>query len=216
VKVLFSYVSSTRAAEELVGEIEAGGGVASAVRAGSGRVADIERMFAQARQSLGTPDILVNNAGVGQMVTLDVVTEDDYDRVMNTNAKGTFFAMREAAKHLNDGGRMINLSFIITMKPIEDQAAYAASKGAIEQMSRVAAREFGPRVITVNVVSPGATETEGMKVAGVGPIIEALRQQTPPGRIASPDDIADVVAFLAGPGGRWITGENIRATGGLS
>jgi 3-oxoacyl-[acyl-carrier protein] reductase len=214
-KVLFSYASSTYAAEELVGKIEADGGMAGAVRADSGRVSDIEKMFTHAREFFGKPDILVNNAGITEMARLDVVTEESYDRVMDTNAKGTFFAMREAAKHLNDGGRIINLSSIVTVKPVEGNAVYAASKGAIEQMTRVAARELGSRGITVNAVSPGITETEGVKASLPQAMAEALRQQTPLGRLGTPEDIIGLVVFLAGPDGRWITGENIRVTGGL-
>jgi 3-oxoacyl-[acyl-carrier protein] reductase len=134
---------------------------------------------------------------------------------MAVNAKGTFFAMQLAGHRLRDGGRIINISTLNTVLPAPGNALYAASKAAVEQFTTVAAREFGGRGITVNTVSPGATDTDLLRAANPGETFETAIAFTALRRLGQPADIANVVAFLAGPDSQWMTGQNLRATGGL-
>ena len=210
--VVFSFGSNQQAADEVVA---AGQGRVHAVRADQGDPADQERLFAVAAERLGGLDILVNNAAVSPPTPILDVTPDDYDRVMGVNARGPFFAIQHAGRVLRDGGRIINISTINTALPPPGGALYAASKAALELFSGVAAIEFGPRGITVNSVSPGATDTDLLRESNPGQTFESVIGLTSLGRLGAPADIANVVAFLAGPDSAWITGQNIRATGGL-
>ena len=138
-----------------------------------------------------------------------------FDRAMMVNAKFPLLAMRHAEPFMRDGGRIINISSLNTVLPGPGIALYCASKAALEQFTKVAAREFGPRGITVNTVSPGATDTELLRAGNPPEALEQWTTLTALGRLGEPADIADVVAFLAGPDARWITGQNIQANGGL-
>ncbi|MFG1603801.1 SDR family oxidoreductase [Actinoplanes sp. NPDC049265] len=161
-------------------------------------------------------DILVCNAAEHFTPTpVADVTDDDYDRIMGVNARSVFFSMRHAARHMRDGGRIITLSTMNTRQPAPGAAVYMGSKGAIEQFGRALMYELGPRGITVNSVSPGATDTELLRTTNSPEQLRTLDAYTPLGRVGQPADVADVVAFLAGPDGRWITGQNLRASGGL-
>jgi 3-oxoacyl-[acyl-carrier protein] reductase len=161
-------------------------------------------------------DILVCNAAEHFTPTpVAEVTEAEYDRVTAVNARSVFFSMRYAARHMRDGGRIITLSTMNTRQPAPGAAVYMGSKGAIEQFGRALMYELGPRNITVNAVSPGATDTELLRSTNSPEQLAALDAFTPLGRVGQPADVADVVAFLAGPDGRWITGQNLRASGGL-
>jgi 3-oxoacyl-[acyl-carrier protein] reductase len=210
--VVFSYQSNEAAADDVVAHAD---GDVHAVRADQGQLADIARLFAEADQLLGDLDILVNNAAINPPTGILDATEAAYDRVMAVNAKGTFFAIQHAGRTLRDGGRIINISTLNTAVPAPGLAMYAASKAAVEQFTAVAAREFGGRGITVNSVSPGATDTDLLRAtnppAAFGPVVALTALQ----RLGQPADIANVVAFLAGPDSQWITGQNLRATGGL-
>src|ERR1700761_72534 len=210
--VVFSFGSNQQAADEVVA---AGQGRVHAVRADQGDPADQERLFEVAAQRLAGLDILVNNAAVSPPTPILDVTPDDYDRVMGVNARGPFFAIQHAGRVLRDGGRIINISTVNTAVPPPGGALYAASKAALELFTGVAAREFGARGITVNAVSPGATDTDLLRESTPGVTFESVIAKTPLGRLGTPADIANVVAFLAGPDSRWITGQNIRASGGL-
>ena len=162
-------------------------------------------------------DILVANAAASFAPTpIAEVSDDDYDRIFAVNAKATFQAIRYAARHMRDNGRIITISTLNTTSPAPGGSLYVGSKGAVEQFSAVASRELGARGITVNTVSPGATDTELLRSANTAEALASVPQLTPLGRLGQPADIADVVAFLAGPDGRWITGQNIRAGGGLA
>ena len=162
-------------------------------------------------------DILVANAAAAFDPTpLADVTDDEYDRIFATNARATFQAIRYAARHMRDHGRIITISTLNTTIPVPGNSLYVGSKGAMEQFSAVAAKELGARGITANVVSPGATDTELLRSTNPPESLARLPQLTPLGRLGEPADIADVVAFLAGPDGRWITGQNIHAGGGLA
>lgn len=218
--VVFSYATDFAAAEQLVAEIEAGGGRARAVQADMADLDQIQRLFDAAdeqRRQLDAEDlyILINNAGVLGGTPIDATAPDEYDRVMAINARGAFFAIQHAAQRILDGGRIVNVSTIGTAYPSAGEAVYAASKAAVEQIARVASRELGGRGITVNTVSPGPTETDLLRGAVPPDALESVAQMTALGRLGRPEDIADLVAFLVGPDAGWVTGQNIRADGGL-
>jgi 3-oxoacyl-[acyl-carrier protein] reductase len=214
--VVFSFLRDQTAAEEVMAAVQAAGGNAYAVQGDLGRLAEVRRLFDQAERHLGGLDILVNNASVVVTVSIAEATEQAYDRVMAVNSRGTFFALQQAARRLRDGGRIVNLSTVNTVLPAPGVAIYAASKAAVEQFTRVAARELAGRGITVNTVSPGATDTAMFRGANPPDAPERAAAMTPLGRLGQPADVADVVAFLVGPDARWLTGQNLRASGGLA
>ncbi len=212
--VVVNYSGSQEAAHETVAAIEQGGGRAIAVQADVGKVADVERLFDETFQQFGRLDILVNNAGIMFNKLLAEVAEEEFDRIFAVNVKGTFFACQQAAKRMADGGRIINFSSSTTAMMLATYGAYVATKGAVEQMSHVLAKELGPRGITVNVVSPGPTDTELFGQDKTEQDKQRFAQMAAMGRLGQPQDIADVVALLVSDEARWITGQNIRANGG--
>ena len=214
--VVFSYVSDAGAAEAVVAAVRAAGGAATSVQADLGNVGQVRSLFEQAEQRLGGLDIVVLNAGIAAGGRLDSLDEATYDRVMDVNAKGTFFALQEAARRVREGGRIVTLSSINTVLPVPGNAVYSASKAAVEQFSAVAAKELGAHQVTVNTVSPGATDTEMLRGANPPEAMAMMAGMSPLGRLGEPADVADVVAFLAGPDGRWLTGQNLHASGGLA
>lgn len=213
--VTFTYLSSEAAAAGVVNEVKAAGGQAIAVQSDQADLAGIPELFARAAEPTGALDIFVSNAAEVTVKPIDGVTEDDYDHLFATNVKGPYFAIQQAARVLPDGGRIIALSTLNTVVPGPGISLYAASKAALEQFVKVAAREYGARGITVNVVSPGATDTDMFRDSNPPEAKAALVGITALGRVGEPADIADIVAFLAGPDSRWLTGQNLRATGGL-
>lgn len=213
--VTFTYANDEAAAAEVVDEISAAGGRIRAIRADQADIAEIPKVFQAAIDFAGGLDILINNAAISTTGPIVDTTEAAYDELMAVNAKGPFFAIQEAGRVLRDGGRIINLSTLNTVVPGPGIALYAASKAALEQFAAVAAREYGGRGITVNCVSPGATDTEMLRGANPPEALAKVPALTALGRLGEPADVADVVAFLAGPDARWITGQNLRVTGGL-
>jgi 3-oxoacyl-[acyl-carrier protein] reductase len=207
-RVVFSYRQDKAAADALAQEA----GDAVAVRADQEDPLSIEALFEPVAGGL---DILVNNAAINPHAPIHDITPELFDRVMAVNAKFPLLAMRHAEPLLRDGGRIINISTLNTAVPGPGIALYCASKAALEQFTKVAAREFGSRGITVNTVSPGATDTDLLRASNPPEALERTAALTALGRLGQPADIADVVAFLAGPDARWITGQNIQATGGL-
>ncbi|MQA86559.1 MAG: SDR family oxidoreductase [Streptosporangiales bacterium] len=218
--VVFTYATNEAAAKQVVAEVETAGGWARAVRADLSEPAQVERLFAAvdqhfARLGIVGLDILVNNAGVPTGTPIAEVTEAEYDRVMAVNAKSVFFAIQHAIRRLRDGGRIVTLSTMSTAYATPGEAVYAASKAAVEQFTRVATQELGERGITVNTVSPGPTDTDLLRGAVPEEALQGVAQMTPLGRLGRPADIASVVAFLVGLDGGWLTGQNLRADGGL-
>jgi 3-oxoacyl-[acyl-carrier protein] reductase len=180
-----------------------------------GKLGDIQRLFDAAFEHFGKLDILVNNAGVMFNKPVADVTEEEYDRIFTVNVKGTFFACQQAAKRMADGGRIINFSTSTTALMLPTYGAYVATKGAVEQLSHVLAKELGQRGITVNVVSPGPTDTALFGQDKTEQDKQRFAQMAALGRLGQPEDIADVVAILVTDEARWITGQNIRANGGV-
>ncbi|MCL9798089.1 SDR family oxidoreductase, partial [Frankia sp. AgKG'84/4] len=191
------------------------GGQARAVRADLGVPADVDDLFAAAADAFGPLDILVNNAGVVLSGATGEVTLAQIDRVLAVNVRGSFLAMRHAARCLRDGGRVVNISTGYTRNPNPLVGVYTGSKTAVEEIGRSMAKELGHRGITVNAVLPGLVETDGVTDTDRARFAE-VAAMTPAGRNGQPDDIADVVAFLVSDAARWVTGQTIAATGGLS
>ena len=211
--VVVNYATSPDKAKEVVAAIEASGGRATAIQADLRQPADVARLFQQTEEFFGGLDIVVNNAGAYLSKPLAEVTPEEFNHIFDLDTKGTFLALQEAARRVRDEGRIITISSGQTVVPFPNGSVYAGSKAAAEQFGLALAKELGPRRITVNNVLAGITETEGTELP------EQLRQQliqnTPLGRLGQPDDIAEVVGFLASPAARWMTGQNVRATGGL-
>jgi 3-oxoacyl-[acyl-carrier protein] reductase len=217
--VVVNYASSKEGANQVVDEIEAGGGKAIAIQGDVAKSEDIKRLFAEANKAFGGLDVLVNNAGVYQFASLEEVTEDEFHREFNTNVLGMILATREAVKYFGDeGGSVINIGSTVTSVNPPTTVVYAATKGAVSTITRVLARELGPRKIRVNSINPGGVETEGTHTLGmIGSDFEKqMTEQTPLGRFGQPQDIAPVAAFLASSESGWITGEVIQVAGGLS
>nr|MDT0662276.1 glucose 1-dehydrogenase [Micromonospora sp. DSM 115978] len=211
--VIFSYRQDEAAAKEVATQFH---GRAIPVRADLAEVADVHGLFDAAADQLGGLDILVNNAGTARPALITDITEAEYDEMMAINAKSVFVAIQLAARTMRDGGRIISISSLNTMMASPGVSVYAASKAAVEQFTRVAARELGKRGITVNSVSPGATDTDLLRLTNSRESLRMAEAMSPLGRLGQPADIADVVGFLAGPDGRWLTGQNLQASGGLA
>jgi len=215
--VVFNFARSADQAAEVERVVADAGGRAHAVQIDLATSGAVEKLMACAEHHLDSFDILVNNAALNYAVAAIADTsEEQYDAVMIVNAKSTFLTMRHAARSMRDNGRIINISTLSTTRHAPMTALYVASKGAIEQLTKVAALEFGSRGITVNVICPGATDTDLLRGQSSEAIREQVVKQTPLGRLGQPTDIADVVALLAGHDGRWLTGQIIHATGGLA
>ncbi len=207
-RVVFTYHRNAAAAAELTAEIPS----AVAVAADQADPGSLPAMFAPVRDGL---DVLVNNAGTGPNTPIAELTDEEINRVFTVNAIFPLMAIRAAIPLLRDGGRIINISTLNTAVPAPGLSLYCASKAALEQITAVAARELGPRGITVHTVSPGATDTDMLRAANPPAALDRAATMTALGRLGRPEDIAGVVAFLAGPDGAWLTGQNLRATGGL-
>lgn len=214
--VAVNYAGNQAAADETVRAIEAGGGKAAAIRADVGNPAEIHRLFDDAIARFGRVDILVNNAGLALYRLVQDTTEEDFDRIFNVNVRGAFFALKEASTRLADGGRVINFSSTTTRVMLPTYGAYSASKAAVEQLTRVFAKEMGARRITVNCVLPGPVNTDLFHEGKTPEIVARLAAMSAFNRIGEPADIARVVAFLAGDDAAWITGQNIGVNGGFA
>jgi len=214
--VVVNHRQSAAQADEVVAGIKRRGGRAVAIRADVSRVTEIRRLFAETHTRFGRIDVLVNNAARALHRPLAETTEAEFDDVFALNTRGPFFAMQEAARVLQHGGRIVNVSSGATTVGFANQSAYCGSKAALEQLTLVCANELGPRGITVNALLVGPTETEMFDglLAEVPEFRSMLVQRTPMGRIGQPADMAAVVAFLASDDAGWVTGQGIRVDGG--
>ena len=213
--VAVNFVSDAAAAEQTVQRVEKAGGKAMAIQADMGRIDEITNLFDQTIAAFGKVDILVNNAGVRLFKPIADITETEFDQIFATNVKGVFFACQLAAKKMADNGRIINISSSVTRVLLPNYGGYAATKGAVDQITRVLAKELGPRGITVNAISPGPTDTALFRKGKTREQIEGFAQDTALGRIGTPEDIANAVALLVEEKAGWISGQNICANGGF-
>ena len=216
--VVVNYSTSKEGADRVVDEITKRGGKAIAVQAHIATKKEVERLFAETKKAFGQLDILVNNAGVYQFAPLEQVTEDEFHRQFNTNVFGLILTTQQAAQHFGqEGGSVINVSSVASTAAPPAAAVYSGTKAAVDAITRVLAKELGPKKIRVNAINPGPVETEGFQDGGFsGSDFEKQAiSQTPLGRIGRANDIAPVAVFLASSDSAWVTGETIRVTGGL-
>jgi 3-oxoacyl-[acyl-carrier protein] reductase len=214
-RIVINYANGANAAEALRRKIEANGGRGTTVQADVSDARAVTRMFDAAEAAFGGVDVIVNNAGI---MALDTIAESDdaaFERIMNINLKGAYHGMREAARRLLNGGRIINFSTSVIGLRTERYGIYAASKAAVEAMTAILSKEMRGRAITVNAVAPGPTATDLFLVGKTPETIDRLARLNPLERLGTPEDIAAAVAFLAGPDGAWINGQVLRANGGM-
>jgi 3-oxoacyl-[acyl-carrier protein] reductase len=214
--VVVNYSTSKEAADALVAEIESSGGKAVAIQADFSKTADIKRLFEESKRTFGTLDILVNNAGVYAFGPLESATEQEFHRQFTTNVLGVIVATQEATKYFGpNGGSIINISSIASVGFMPNSVIYAASKSAVDSITRVASVELAPRKIRVNTLAPGATITEGIAALGwPEEAVKAMIATIPFGRPGQPEDIARAALLLASDDSAWVTGERITASGG--
>jgi 3-oxoacyl-[acyl-carrier protein] reductase len=216
--VVVNYSSSREGADRTVAAIAAAGGKALAVQGDVSKKEDIVRLFAETKKAFGTLDILVNNAGVYEFTPLEDITEEHFHRHFNLNVLGTLLTTQEAVKHFGEkGGSVVNLSSVVSTLGIPGAAVYSATKGAVNTITLVLAKELGPKKIRVNAVAPGMVETEGTVAGGMteGDFRKEIESKTPVGRIGKPKDIATAVAYLASDDASWISGETWFISGGF-
>jgi 3-oxoacyl-[acyl-carrier protein] reductase len=212
--VVVNYVSNAGPAEELVREIADSGGRAVAFKADVSKPAAVKAMFEAAESQFGGVDVLVNNAGILMQSDIAKTSDEDFDKIVAINLKGTFNPLREAANRIRNGGRIINFSTSLVGSLLPTYGVYAATKAAVETMTSILAKELRGRNITVNAVAPGPTATDMFLAGKPAELVQQFSKVPPLERLGTPEDIAGAVSFLAGPDGGWINGQTIRANGG--
>ena len=213
--VVINYAASAESAKALVRAIEARGQRALAAKADVSDAHAVHGMFDAAEKAFGGVDVLVNNAGIMKLAKLAECDESAFDEQIAINLRGSFNGMRQAARRLRDGGRIINFSTSVVGTKLETYGVYAATKAAVETMTAILSKELRGRRITVNAVAPGPVSTE-LFLTGKSPeLVERMAKMPPLERLGTPEDIAAVVSFLAGPDGGWVNGQVLRANGGL-
>jgi len=216
--VVVNYSSSKEGADKVVAEIKAKGGKAVAVQGDFSKQEDVAKVFAETKKTFGRLDTLVNNAGVYAFSPLEQVSAEDFHRIFNLNVLGLLLASKEALKYFGpEGGDIINIGSVVSSLAPPHSSIYTGTKGAVDAITLVLAKELGPKNIRVNSINPGMVETEGVHAAGfIGTDFEKNTvAQTPLGRIGQPKDIATVASFLASDDSNWLTGELVKAGGGL-
>jgi 3-oxoacyl-[acyl-carrier protein] reductase len=213
--VVVNYSASSGPAEALVRAIESQGRQAFAAKADVSDAGAVREMFDAAEKAFGGVDVLVNNAGIMKLAKIADCDDASFDQQIAINLKGSFNGMREAARRLRDGGRIINFSTSVVGTKLETYSVYTATKAAVEAMTAILSKELRGRHITVNAVAPGPVSTE-LFLTGKSPeVVERMAKMPPLERLGTTEDIASVVSFLAGPDGGWINGQVLRANGGL-
>ncbi|WP_420135586.1 SDR family NAD(P)-dependent oxidoreductase [Rhodopseudomonas sp.] len=215
--VAVNYASSKAGADAVVAKIQAAGGKAVAVHGNLAEPTDVAKLVSETVRAFGNIEVLVNNAGVYEFGALDVITPEHFHRQFNINVLGLLLVTQEAARHFNDGGSIVNISSGVSTMAMPGTAVYGATKASVDLITGVLAKELAPRKIRVNAVNPGMVVTEGVKTAGFheGEMRKQIEAITPLGRVGEADEIAAVVAFLAGDGASYVTGETLHVTGGL-
>ncbi len=216
--VVVNYASDRAGAEKVVTEITRGGGKAFAYGASVTQSSQIDALFSETKKQFGKVDILVNNAGVYAFAPLEAITAEDIEHMFGTNVTGLLLTTKAAVANFPaEGGSIINIGSVVSELTPPASAVYTGTKGAVDAITRVLAKELGPKNIRVNAVNPGLTVTEGTEGAGIisGDFEKSTVADTPLGRVGRPDDIADVVTFIASDDARWITGSLLQAGGGL-
>jgi 3-oxoacyl-[acyl-carrier protein] reductase len=215
--VVVNYASSKEGADKVVAEITAANGRAIAVGGDVSKAADAQGIVNAAVETYGRLDIVVNNSGVYEFGAIEDITEEHFHRQFNINVLGTLLVTQAAVKHLGEGASIINVSSVVSRITPPASAVYSGTKGAVDAITGVLAKELGPRKIRVNAVNPGMVVTEGTHTAGiVGSDMEkTMLSQTPIGRLGKPDDIASVTVFLASDDSSWMTGEQLIVSGGV-
>jgi len=215
-KVIVNYARGKEAADEVVNNIQQQGGEAIALQADVSKTAEVKALFDAAIAQYGRIDVLVNNAGILINKLIKDTTDEDFNRQFEINVKGTFNTMREAATRLADNGSIINFSTSVNRIMLPTYATYVATKAAVEQLTRVFSKEVGSRHINVNSVSPGPTNTELFTTGKSAETINRLAALSAFNRIGEPNDIAQVVLFLASDAAKWINAQNIGVNGGMA
>ena len=215
--VVVNYASSKAGADKVVAAITAAGGKAVAIGGDVSKAADAQGIIAAAVKNYGRLDVLVNNSGVYEFAPIEAVTEDSFHRMFNINVLGVLLTTQAAVKHLGAGGSIINIGSGVSRITPPNSSVYSATKGALDVITGVLARELGPKKIRVNSINPGIVETEGARAGGfIGSEFEkGVVAQTPLGRTGQPGDIAPLAVFLASDDSAWLTGEQLLATGGI-
>ena len=213
--VIVNYSSGAEAAATVVKEIEDAGGRAIAVQADIAAAEGMKTLFYAAEQAFGAVDVLVNNAGIMQLSPIADTTDEAFERQVAINLGGVFRGVREAARRLREGGRIVNFSSSVVGLYQPAYGVYAATKAAVEAMTHILAKELGPRSITVNAVAPGPVETDLFMKGKSEDLVKTIVGMNPLKRLGRPEDIAGVVSFLAGPDGGWVNGQIIRSNGGV-
>ncbi len=214
--VIFNYHRDKEGGRLLADEIAGAGGTAVAVAADMAQKSEVVDLFDRALAEYGRLDIVVNNAGIAIYRKVEEFTEEEIDRIFAVNVKGVFYCCQQAARHMADNGSIINIGSTVTHVMLPRYSAYAASKAAVEQISRVLAKELGERGIRVNTLAPGPVDTDLFRRGKSEKEIEALASMAALGRIGTVDDIADMVALLVDDGARWISGQTILVNGGFA
>jgi 3-oxoacyl-[acyl-carrier protein] reductase len=213
--VMINYAASAAPAEELARKIKEAGGLAAVCKADVSQPEDVRRLFHEAVAAFGGVDVLVNNAGVMSLANIADTDDAAFARMIDINLKGSFNTMREAARPIRHGGRIVNFSTSIVGMLLPTYAVYAATKAGVEAMTAILAKELRGRNVTVNAIAPGPTATD-LFLDGKSPeLIDRMAKMAPVERLGVPADIAAAVSFLAGPDGGWINGQTLRANGGL-
>jgi len=213
--VIVNYAGNAAMAGAVVAKIETAGGTALTVKADVADPAAVKKMFDAAETAFGEVDVLINNAGIMGLSPLAATDDLDFDKIVSVNLKGTFNTMREAGRRLRDNGRIINFSTSVVGLKLENYGVYAATKAAVETLTAIMAKEMRGRNITVNAVAPGPTATDLFLNGKSEELVARMAKMSPLERLGTPEDIAGVVAFLAGPDGAWINGQTLRANGGI-
>ncbi|MFJ3422978.1 SDR family oxidoreductase [Streptomyces sp. NPDC086082] len=214
--VVVHYAGSAAKAEAIVESITAAGGTAVAHSGDIAEPAEMAEVFDAAEARFGGVDVVVNTAGIMLLAPLAELELDDFDRMHRVNVRGTFVVSRLAARRLRPGGSLINFSTSVTRLQQPGYGGYAATKGAVEAMTLILARELRGRDVTVNAVAPGPTATPLFVEGKSEELIAKIAAAAPLERLGTPQDIAEAVAFLAGPGGRWINGQVLFSNGGIA